>query len=148
MTAPGGVGPLDTLAFDRVHPGDRLPELRIDVTASLIVAGSLASRDFQDVHHDEAAARAAGAKGIFMNIHTTNGLVARFVTDWAGPGALLQRVSIRLGAPNYAGDAMTLTGEVVASRDGQVEVAVRGRNRLGDHVTGTVNLQLPKASGR
>ena len=111
--------------------------------ASLIVAGSLASRDFQDVHHDEAAARAAGAKGIFMNIHTTNGLVARFVTDWAGPDATLKKVAIRLGAPNYPGDTMLMTGKVTKKSDGQVEVSLKGANSLGDHVVGTVTLVLP-----
>ncbi len=146
MTATGPNAHRGTLSFGQVHPGDRLPELRVDVTASLIVAGAIASRDFQDVHHDEAAARAAGARDIFMNIHTTNGLVGRFVTDWAGPEALLKRVSIRLGAPNHPGDTMVLTGEVVEARDGEVEVAIRGRNGVGDHVIGTVALSFPKAS--
>ena len=88
-----------------------------------------------------------------MNILTTNGFVGRFVTDWAGPGARIESVSIRLGAPNYPGDTMTLTGtvttaEVPAGRDdgrGVVEVAVRGANSRGDHVTGTVRLSLPRA---
>jgi hypothetical protein len=71
--------------------------------------------------------------------------VGRFVTDWAGPNAVLRSVRIRLGAPNYPGDTMRLTGSVVAKADGVVEVAVRGANRLGDHVTGTVALTLPDA---
>ena len=86
-----------------------------------------------------------------MNILTTNGLVGRYVTDWTGPGGFLKKVDIRLGAPNYPHDTMTMTGEVVEidqdpADAGRIEVIVslRGANSIGDHVTGTVTLTLPK----
>ena len=89
-------------------------------------------------HHDRDFAQGQGAPDIFMNILTTNGYVSRFVTDWAGPNAILKRVAIRLGAPNYPYDKMTLTGEVkskqVIDGEGIVELFVRGANGLGDHV--------------
>jgi acyl dehydratase len=129
-----------------VRVGEELPELAIEITRTLIVAGAIASRDYQDVHHDEAMARERGVPGIFMNILTTNGLVGRFVTDWAGPDALVRRIDIRLGAPNFAGDVMRLSGRVnlVETCDGEgvVELEIRGRNRLGDHVTGSVTVAL------
>ncbi len=129
----------------QVSVGDHLPPLEIPVTAKLIVGGAIASRDYQDVHHDKDAARALGSPDIFMNILTTNGLVGRFVTDWAGPGARLKEVAIRLGAPNYPGDTMILTGEVVAvDGRGVAELSVRGRNSIGDHVTGTVLVAFPR----
>jgi acyl dehydratase len=142
----------DTLAFEDVAVGDAPPELAIPLTRTLIVATAIASRDYQDVHHDPGLAVERGSPDIFMNILSTNGFVGRFVTDWAGPGARIESVSIRLGAPNYPGDTMTLTGkvttaEVPAGRDdgrGVVEVAVRGANSRGDHVTGTVRLSLPR----
>jgi 3-oxo-4,17-pregnadiene-20-carboxyl-CoA hydratase beta subunit len=126
-----------------IRVGDALPELTVDMTTTLVVAGALASRDFQDVHHDRALAQAAGAKDVFMNILTTNGFVGRFVTDWAGPDAVLKKVSIRLGAPNYPGDTMRMTGSVARVDGSEVDVEVRGANSLGDHVTGTVTLELP-----
>jgi acyl dehydratase len=126
-----------------VNVGDELPPLEIPITATRIVAGAIASRDFMPVHHDPSFARDAGAKDVFMNILTTNGYVARFVTDWAGPDARLRRLSTRLGAPNYPGDTMTLTGRVTAIRDGEAEIEIRGANGLGDHVTGTVVVALP-----
>jgi MaoC like domain len=132
-----------TLRARDVRVGDALPELVVDITPTLIVAGALASRDYQDVHHDHDLAVAHGAKDVFMNILTTNGFVGRFVTDWAGPDAILNKVSIRLGAPNYPGDRMRMTGSVGAVDGQTVEVEVRGSNTLGDHVTGTVSLQLP-----
>ncbi len=139
-----------TRRYGDVEVGEQLAPLAIPITRTLIVAGAIASRDYQDVHHDPDLARARGSKDIFMNILTTNGLVGRYVTDWSGPGGLLRRVSIRLGAPNYPGDTMTLTGAVVAKEGlcdggqrGTVEVEVRGANGLGDHVTGGVLVALP-----
>jgi hypothetical protein len=127
-------------------PGDVLPELGIDITAKLIVGGAIASRDYQDVHHDKTAAQALGSPDLFMNILTTNGLVGRYVTDWAGPGARLKKLAIGLGAPNFPGDHMILSGRV-ASVDNEasvVEVEIRGANSLGDHVTGRVSVQWPR----
>ncbi|GLV75112.1 hypothetical protein Shyhy02_31120 [Streptomyces hygroscopicus subsp. hygroscopicus] len=126
-----------------VRTGDELPPLRIPITRTLIVAGALASRDFQDVHHDAEAAREKGSPDIFMNILTTNGLVGRYITDHFGPRARLRKVAIRLGAPNYPGDEMVLTGEITSVADGVAEVAVTGRNGIGHHVTGKVTVQLP-----
>jgi len=132
--------------FDDVDVGTDLPPLDIPLTRTLIVATAMASHDYQDVHHDPDLAVQRGSKDIFMNILTTNGFVGRFVTDWAGPDAVLKKVSIRLGAPNYPGDTMHLTGSVTAKDDqaGTVTVALRGANSLGDHVTGTVVLTLPR----
>jgi len=143
-----------TLLLGDVAAGDELPELAIALTRTLIVATAIASRDYQDVHHDPGLAQERGSPDIFMNILTTNGFVGRFVTDWAGPGAVIESVSIRLGAPNYPGDTMVLSGTVSAVADsegrddgrGVVDVAVRGANSRGDHVTGTVRVALPVAA--
>ena len=132
-----------TLRYDDVSVGDELPELAIPLTPTLIISTAIASRDYQDVHHDPELARARGSKDIFMNILTTNGFVGRFVTDWAGPEALLQKIDIRLGAPNYPGDTMTLRGRVKTKDAGTVTVELVGENGLGPHVTGTVDLALP-----
>jgi acyl dehydratase len=126
-----------------VEVGDDLPPLSIPLTRTLIVATAIASRDYQDVHHDPGLAAERGSKDIFMNILTTNGFVGRYITDWAGRDAVIKKVSIRLGAPNYPGDTMTLTGSVKGKGDGVVDVSVRGANSLGDHVSGTVTVQLP-----
>jgi hypothetical protein len=125
-----------------VNVGDKLPPLVIPLTPTVIISTAIASRDYQDVHHDRDLAVQRGSKDIFMNILSTNGFVGRFITDWAGPDALLRKVSIRLGAPNYPNDTMTLTGTVSAKTGTTVEVDVRGANSLGDHVTGRVTLDL------
>jgi hypothetical protein len=140
-------------SFSEVSVGDDLPVLVLPITRTLIVSGAIASRDYQDVHHDPVLAKQRGSQDIFMNILTTNGLVGRYVTDWSGPHSRLSDVHIRLGAPNYPDCAMTLTGTVTEKgplaedgRSGVVTVAIRGANDLGDHVTGTVTVLLPIGS--
>jgi len=135
-----------TLGYEAVSVGDELPKLALPLTPTVIISGAIASRDYQDVHHDRDLAVQRGSKDIFMNILTTNGYVGRFVTDWAGPEALLTKVDIRLGAPNYPGDTMTLSGSVTAKEDGVVSIDIVGRNELGNHVTGRVDLKLPGGS--
>ena len=78
-----------------------------------------------------------------MNILTTNGLVGRFVADWAGPDATLRNVSIKLGTPNLPGDTMTFRGKVSSKGDDEVTLEIAGKNSWGDHVTGTVRVALP-----
>ncbi len=134
--------------YDDIAVGDVLPELAIPLTRTLIVATAIATRDFQDVHHDPDLARERGSKDVFMNILTSNGLAGRFVTDWAGPYATVRRVKIRLGAPNYPGDTMTMTGEVVAKDADLVEVKVVGANSLGNHLSGTVTVSYPASEGK
>jgi len=136
-----------TRTFESVEVGEELPPLEILVTTTLVVATAIASRDYQDVHHDRSAAQRSGAQDIFMNILTTNGLVGRYVTDWAGPNALLRGISIRLGAPNCAGDTLRMTGTVSTKEatGGEyiVKIEVKGANSVGDHVTGNVRVALP-----
>ena len=124
--------------------GDALPELAIPITASLVVGGAVASRDFTPVHHDRSKAQEAGLGDVFMNILTSNGLVGRYVTDWAGPDSVIKRVAIRLGTPNLPGDTMKMTGTVTEKDDdaGVVVLEVAGKNAWGAHVTGRVTVAL------
>jgi len=127
--------------------GQVLPELVIEASVRNIVSTAIATRDYQDVHHDVAMAQERGSATIFTNILTSNGYCLRYVTDWTGPEAVVKKASIRLGVPNYAGETMTMTGAVTETEttpDGQLlTVAVRGANSLGDHVTGTVTVLVP-----
>jgi len=134
-----------------VRTGAELPTWVLPVTPTLIVSTAIATRDFQDVHHDRDLAVQRGSKDIFLNILTTTGLVQRFVTDWAGPRALVRGVSIRLGVPAYPYDDLTFTGAVTESVEAEGEhrfvVAVRGSNSLGDHGTGTVTFAVAGEEG-
>lgn len=134
-----------TKAFDEVRPGEALPELAIPITVQLITAGAIATRDYFPGHHDKDAARELGSPHVFMNILTTSGLVQRYVEEWAGPAARFADLKIKLGAPNYPGDTMTFSGEVTAqdAASRTVQVTLKGKNSMGNHVTGTATLVLP-----
>jgi acyl dehydratase len=139
--------PAASLDWNAIQVGDQLPPLELPITASLIVAGAIASRDFMPVHHDRSFAQSQGSPDIFMNILTDNGLSTRYLTDWAGPGAMLRKLSIRLGVPCYPGSTLTFTGSVEEkSPDGEspriVKVAFVGANDLGDHIAGTGTLEF------
>lgn len=137
--------------FNNLHAanlnvGDPLPVFELPLTAKLIVSCAIASQDFQDVHHDKAAAEAKGTPDIFMNILSTNGFVGRYLTDWAGPGSRIRNIKFNLGAPNFPGDTMTMTGEVTAlSEDNGAQLAhveFKGKNGMGNHVSGSAIVQL------
>ncbi len=143
-------GHKDSLRGSEVAVGDELPPFELAVTSTVIVAGAIASRDFMPAHHDAEFAKAQGAPDMFMNILTTNGYVARFITDWAGPNAMIRKIAIRLGAPAIPGQPLRFTGKVAqTSPQGDecvIEVAIRAANELGDHATGTVVVTLPFGS--
>jgi hypothetical protein len=140
MTAGPGGGGASAGGSSAGGAGAVLPELVIDVTPTFVIAAAIATRDFQDVHHDRDRAVERGGKDIFVNILTTTGLVQRYVTDWAGPEAIVRQIAIRLGVPCYAGDKLTLCGQVVQAAGAECVVEVVGRCSLGDHVTATVRI--------
>jgi acyl dehydratase len=138
-----------TLKGDDVAVGDELPPFELPVTSTVIVAGAIASRDFMPAHHDAEYARGQGAPDLFMNILTTNGYIARFISDWAGPEAMIRKIAIRLGAPAIPGKPLRFSGQVTKVSDEAdervVEVTVRAANELGDHATGSVSVSLPRS---
>ncbi len=131
--------------FDDIEVGAELSALTVPVTVALVAGGGIATRDYFPGHHDLDAARELGSPHIFMNILTTNGLVQRFIDDWSGPEGRMRDLKIKLGAPNYPGDSMTISGAVTDKResDRTVEVTLKGANSMGNHVTGTVRVSLP-----
>ncbi len=138
-----------TLAFADLAVGDAVTPLLVDVDATRIVAGAIATRDFMPAHHDRDFAKAQGAPDIFMNILSDTAYCSRFLTDWAGPDAMVTKLAIRLGVPVFPGHMLTFTGSVTGLRTegdaGVVEVTFTAAGDLGDHVSGTAELSLPAA---
>jgi len=136
-----------TVKGSDVSLGDELPPFELAVTSTVIVAGAIASRDFMPVHHDPDYARKQGAPDMFMNILTTNGYVSRYVTDWAGPEAMIEKIKIRLGAPALPDMTMHFTGTIERLEKtgsvGKVELSISGATEIGPHVTGQILLTLP-----
>lgn len=141
-----------TLDFRKLKVGDAVTPLKLDLTATFVVAGAVATRDFMPVHHDRDYAASQGSPNIFLNILSDTGFCTRFLTDWAGPEAMVRKIAIRLGVPAYAGSKLEYTGSVTAlsEQDGEglVEIAFRAANDQGDHVSGTAVIGLPLTGAR
>ncbi|MBM4266730.1 MAG: acyl dehydratase [Deltaproteobacteria bacterium] len=142
----------NTLDFRSLRVGDAVTPMDLDLTATFVVAGAIATRDFMPVHHDRDYAATQGSPNIFLNILSDTGYCSRFLTDWAGPEAAVRKLAIRLGVPAYAGSRLEFTGSVTslaeADGEGLVEIAFRATNDQGDHVSGTAVIGLPLGAGR
>jgi hypothetical protein len=125
-----------------IEVGAKLPQLELYGDPTFIVSTAIATRDYQDVHHDRDKAQAKGSKDIFVNILTDTGLVQRFITDWAGPGAVIKSIGLRLGVPWYAYDTVTFEGEVTAVDGDLISLKIVGSNGLGDHVIAHATLVI------
>ncbi len=136
-----------SIVWRDVRAGDALTPLVVPITATRIVAGAIATRDFMPVHHDRDYANSQGAPDIFMNILSTNAYCSRFLTEWAGPDGMLKRLAIRLGVPVFPNSTLTFTGTVLgtaeSSDEGLIDVEFKATNALGEHVSGTATLSLP-----
>ena len=123
------------------EPASDLPIWELPLTPTLIVSTALATRDFQDVHHDRDLAIGHGSKDILMNILTTPGVVQRYVTDWAGPKTQILSCALRLGAPAYPYDTMRFTGTLVSEVDGVTTIDVTGQVSVGTHVNARLEIR-------
>jgi acyl dehydratase len=120
--------------------GEKLPGWELPITPTFVVSSALATRDFQNVHHDRDAAQAAGSKDIFPNILTSTALCERYVTEWAGPNIQIKGVSLRLGAPIYPYETLSFTGEVTDITDGVATITVTALAAAGNHIVATVRV--------
>ena len=106
-----------TVRWDDVHVGDELRPLAYDVTATTIVLGALASRDWRPMHHDhDFAVHRNGTRDIFMNTPNQAAWFERFVTDWTGPTGRLGRMTFRMKGSVFPGDRMTFSAAVTGTR--------------------------------
>ena len=102
-----------TLTAGQVKPGQELPELAHEVTATTVVLGALASRDWRPMHHDYGfAVERNGLKIIFLNTPNQAAWFERYLTDWTGPTGRLGRIKFRMKDSVFPGDHMVFHGKV------------------------------------
>jgi len=101
------------LTLDRVAAGQKLPELAYDVTATTVVLGALATRDWRPMHHDrDFAQKRNGVRDIFLNTPNLAHWFERYISDWTGPRARPGRMKFFMRGSVFAGDQMVFRGEV------------------------------------
>ena len=141
------------LTIDQVKAGDVLPELAYDVTATTVVLGALASRDWRPMHHDkDFAQNRNGTRDIFLNTPNQAAWFERYLTDWSGPYGRLGRMKFRMKDSVFPGDRMVFRGRVDAVRTddagcGWADLTVTVS--VGDKICTECNarIALPAAAG-
>jgi acyl dehydratase len=104
---------METRTLDQVKEGQALPELAIDVTATTVVLGALASRDYRPMHHDkDFAVERNGVRNIFINTPNNAAFFERYITDWTGPKGRLGKIQFRMKDSVFPGDRMVFHGAV------------------------------------
>ena len=101
------------LTLPEVAIGDHIPDLAYPVTATTVVLGALASRDWRPMHHDhDFAVNRNGTRDIFLNTPNQAAWFERYLTDWSGPTGRLGRMQFRMLGSVFPGDVMVLSGVV------------------------------------
>lgn len=103
------------LLFGDIKVGDKIPALTHQLTATNVVLGALASRDWRPMHHDkDFATQRNGTRDIFINTPNNAAWFERFLTDWTGPFGRLGRLSFQMKTPVCPGDELIFSGTVTA----------------------------------
>jgi len=104
-----------SLLATEIAAGQELPPLHFPVTATTIVLGALASRDWRPMHHDkDFAVERNGVKNIFINTPNFQAWLERYLTDWTGPKGRLGRMTFKMKKSVFPGDDMTISGCVAS----------------------------------
>ena len=111
------------IRFADVEAGAELPAVSYPVTRLSLVRYCGASGDFNVIHWNERIARAVGLPDVIAHGMFTMAQAGRFVTDWAGPGAVVLEFGVRFSAPvvvpdDDAGAVITVSGQVTEKLDG------------------------------
>jgi acyl dehydratase len=124
--------------------GDRAPTRRFGPLARTdIVRYVGASGDFNPLHHDDEAARAAGFPTLFSAGMFQAGLVATFAVDWLG-AERIRRFRTRFSEQVWPGDELTCEGVVIAVEGDRVLVELTCTRQTGGvAVTGEAEFLLP-----
>ena len=122
--------------YDDVEPGTELPAVTYPVTRLSLVRYCGASGDFNVIHWNERIARSVGLPDVIAHGMFTMAQAGRYVTDWAGPAAIMTDFGVRFSAPvvvpdDDTGATIEVSGTIEELLDGNL-VAVGLTARSGD----------------
>lgn len=105
-----------------MNVGDELPIRTRTVTREDVRAYAEVSGDRNPLHLDDEVARAAGFDAVIAHGMFTMGHLASAIVAWAGPRAVVERISAQFRAPVAIGDAIVAGGQVKALDGDRVTV--------------------------
>ena len=137
-----------TLDGAGVRPGDVLPRYEKALSTVDLFAYGAATWDWHRLHYDLEYARSRDLPGVLVDGQMFGALFARQAMDWAGPGAFVAHLSMRMRAMAFVGDTLRGEGEVgeVRAGDDHYVVVLAQRLRNGERVSAecTTEVRLPR----
>ena len=130
----GRVSVSEQVKFTEVEPGTELGQQSYPVSRLSLVKYCGASGDFNVIHWNERIARSVGLPNVIAHGMFTMAQAGRFVTDWAGPGAMVAEFGVRFSAPvvvpdDDTGATIEVSGTVEEKLDGnRVALALTARS--------------------
>ena len=105
------------LRYDDVQVGDTAPAIDHELTRTDLVMYAGASGDFNPMHHDEVAAKAAGLPSVFGHGMFSAGLLATAITNYVGVGNLAS-YRMRFTKQTWPGEVLSTNVAVTEKRPG------------------------------
>jgi acyl dehydratase len=124
----------EQVRYDDVKPGTELAPASYPVTRLSLVKYCGASGDFNVIHWNERIARAVGLPNVIAHGMFTMAQAGRYVTDWAGPGAVVVEFGVRFSSPvivpdDDIGATIEVSGTIEEMLDGnRVVLALTARS--------------------
>lgn len=140
--------------FEDVSVGDEIPPLVVEPTPTQLFFFSAATYNGHRIHYDRSwAVDVEGYPNVLVHGPLQAALLARAVTDWAGPGGRLVWFQAQNRASAFPGDRLRFLGSVARTRidgvRGLVELDLRGEKDGGELLMpGAAVVELPRRAGR
>jgi acyl dehydratase len=124
----------EQVSYDDVKPGAEIAPASYPVTRLSLVKYCGASGDFNVIHWNERIAKSVGLPNVIAHGMFTMAQAGRYVTDWAGPRAMVLDFGVRFSSPvvvpdDDIGATIEVSGTVEDKLDGnRVVLALTARS--------------------
>jgi len=111
------------VTYAEVEAGTEVAAISYPITRLSLVKYCGASGDFNVIHWNERIAKAVGLPDVIAHGMFTMAQAGRFVTDWAGPRAVVVEFGVRFSSPvvvpdDDVGAEVSVSGRVTEKLDG------------------------------
>jgi acyl dehydratase len=136
----------DQTYFEDVSVGDAIPTLAVTVDETQMFFFSAATYNGHRIHYDKTwATEVEGYPNILVHGPLQAALLARAVTDWAGPDGRLVSYAIQNRASAFPGEELRFVGTVTGKRDAGADGGSTSDHEASDH--GLVDLEIRGEKG-